>query len=493
MTPLPGGQFAIMTAALLWSTIGLATSYLPDGTPPASVGAARVLGGGLLLLTLCRAGRLRAVLTRRRPVAVAAVAMASYQACYFSALDLAGVTVGSVVAMTSVPVFAGLLAVVRRRGGVTGRWLLATTLAISGVALLALARPDGRPMTAGVLLALGAGVSYAVFTVGSATVIQRGGDPGVTMAVVFLSAGLLLSPALLLDAPGWLVTPHGAAVIGYLIVVASAGAYLLYGRGLRTTAPATAGTLALLEPACAAVIGVLLLREPMSARSVVGLAVLTAALLLLTLPSGRRRSSVAAPAPDPSESRPPVADPLTVPVSNSLTVPASGPLTVPVSGQIAVPVPGPAAVPVSGPVSVPVSNSLTVPVPEPVTVPDTGPFDGRKPISGSVPGPAARRFLEPGAELVPMGDLCLLGVWGPSSGSAPVLNPDSVGAGPVAVLDPGSFDSIGTGAGPTAVVDPGPFGSRGWIVLDTERSALAWEPLAAVGAGPASTSGRRRP
>ncbi|MBW6439992.1 hypothetical protein KZ829_40320 [Actinoplanes hulinensis] len=47
----------------------------------------------------------------------------------------------------------------------------------------------------------------------------------------------------------------------------------------------------------------------------------------------------------------------------------------------------------------------------------------------------------------------------------------------------------GTGAGLVAVVDPGPFGSRGWIVLDAERSALAWEPLAQR---PASSAERPR-
>ncbi|GGN06653.1 hypothetical protein FHR83_002330 [Actinoplanes campanulatus] len=68
------------------------------------------------------------------------------------------------------------------------------------------------------------------------------------------------------------------------------------------------------------------------------------------------------------------------------------------------------------------------------------------------------------------------------------------GAGAGSVVDSGRPCSgepvLGAGAG--LVVDPGPFGSRGWIMLDAERSALAWEPLAAVRPGPASASGRRR-
>jgi drug/metabolite transporter, DME family len=205
------------------------------------------------------------------------------------------------VAMTSVPVFTGLIAVVLRRGGVSPRWLIATTLAITGAGLLAFARPDGRSMTVGVLVALAAGVSYAVFTAASAAVIQRGGPPGTTMAVVFLTSGLLLSPMLVLHPPGWLLTHRGAGVIGYLVVVASAIAYVLMGRGLRTTAPATASTLVLVEPACAALIGILLLNEPMTGRSVIGLVVLTAALLILVLGSrGDESGVVAGPRAEPA-------------------------------------------------------------------------------------------------------------------------------------------------------------------------------------------------
>ena len=307
------GPPAIVSAALIWGTNGLAASFLPAGTAAPTVAAARLLVGGVLLLALCRIGRLRALLARRTtvfPLAVAAGAMAAYQACYFAALDLAGVTVGSAVAMASVPVFAGLIAAISGRGGTSLKWLAATTLAILGGVVLALARPDGRPVTGGILYALAAGASYAVFTVASSAVIRRGCESRTTMAVVFLAAGLALGPTLLVFPAGWLLTVGGLAVVGYLAGVSTVGAYLLYGRGLRTTGPATASTLTLAEPACAAVIGVLVLREPMTTQSVTGLLILVVALLVLTVPARR---------PAPAQQAPPVRIPVQRTAASSAT------------------------------------------------------------------------------------------------------------------------------------------------------------------------------
>ena len=321
-TPHPAaGPAAIVAAALIWGTNGLAASLLPAGSPAPAVAAARLLAGGVLLLALGRPGRVWAVLghrATRRPLAVAAVAMAVYQASYFAALDRAGVAVGSVVAMAAVPVFAGLIAAVRGRGGTSRTWLAATSLAVAGGVLLGLGRPDGRPLPAGVLCALLAGASYAIFTTACAAAIRRGADSGTSMAAVFLLAGLLLAPVLVAAPTGWLFTGRGAGVIGYLAAVSTVGAYLLYGRGLRTVGVATASTLTLAEGACATVIGVLVLHEPLTTRSLTGLLLLVAALLLLTMrlrrpirvaavpaqratpthqPSNRRRGRLAGQAP----------------------------------------------------------------------------------------------------------------------------------------------------------------------------------------------------
>jgi DME family drug/metabolite transporter len=84
---------------------------------------------------------------------------------------------------------------------------------------------------------------------------------------------------------GWVATGQGLAVATYLAVLTTTLAYLLYARGLRTTAVTTATTLGLAEPAIAAVLGLIVLGEHLTATGLAGLGVLAISLVILAWPS----------------------------------------------------------------------------------------------------------------------------------------------------------------------------------------------------------------
>jgi DME family drug/metabolite transporter len=138
----------------------------------------------------------------------------------------------------------------------------------------------------GVGFALLAGLCYAVYAIAAARLIIAGAPSRAVMAAVFGTGALLLVPVLLGSAPRWLVNPIGLAVAVHLAVVTTAVAYLLYGRGLRSTPVSVAATLSLAEPAVAAMLGLLVLREPLSATSAVGLTLVGLALAVLAAPRG---------------------------------------------------------------------------------------------------------------------------------------------------------------------------------------------------------------
>jgi DME family drug/metabolite transporter len=85
----------------------------------------------------------------------------------------------------------------------------------------------------------------------------------------------------------WVATGPGLAVATYLAVLTTALAYLLYARGLRTTAVTTATTLGLAEPAVAAVLGLAVLGEHLTATGFAGLGVLAISLVIAAWPSPR--------------------------------------------------------------------------------------------------------------------------------------------------------------------------------------------------------------
>jgi DME family drug/metabolite transporter len=283
-----GGSADIVLAAALWGTTGTVRSFVHAS--PVAVGAARlIIGGAFLFVLAVRSGGLRRLLAggrRTRLVLVlGAVLTAVYQVAFFSAVARTGVATGTVVAIGSGPVFAGLLAWALRLGAPTRRWLLSTAGAVIGCTALTAGGRSAGVEPVGVALALLSGFGYAAYATVASALIIRGEDDRAVVGVLFGGAGALLLPVLLVYGPGWLLTAGGAPAALYLGLVTTGVGYVLYGRGLRTTPVATATTLTLAEPAVAAVLGLFVLGEHLGPVALGGLALLVVSLLVLTLPT----------------------------------------------------------------------------------------------------------------------------------------------------------------------------------------------------------------
>ncbi|MBC6462828.1 EamA family transporter [Actinomadura sp. HBU206391] len=286
-----GGSGCILLAAALWGTTGTVRTFAPDGAGPVSVGAARIVLGGLLLLALAaRGGALgrlirTATTTTWALLLLGAVCAAAYQTAFFAAVDRTGVATGTVVTIGSAPAFTGLLSRLTGGARLSPRWVASTAGAVVGCTALVGGGEAAGVEPLGVALALLSGFTYAAYATTAARLIGSGESDGVVMGAMFGGAGLLLLPVLLASSPVWLATGRGMLVTLYLGAVTTTLGYVLYGRGLRTTPVATAATLTLAEPAVAAVLGLVVLGEDLSAVAVGGLALLAASLVLLAVPS----------------------------------------------------------------------------------------------------------------------------------------------------------------------------------------------------------------
>ncbi|WHT20755.1 EamA family transporter [Crossiella sp. CA-258035] len=297
----------VLTAAVLFGTTGTAQALGPTGLDPLTVGSARVaLAGALLLGLALLRGAFRGLPRASWPlVVVGAAGVALFQVGFFSGVSMAGVAVGTITALGSCPVWTGLVQWLVTRERPSGTWLAATALAVAGVGTLVLASPSGTGNAAdaalGAALALAAGLGYAVYTVCAARMISAGQRSDGVMGLLFAGGGLVLLPMLLWRWPGgldggdpaWL---SGLAVVGYLVLVPTVLAYLLFGAGLRVLPAATVATLTLAEPVVAALLGVLVLGEPFTAGGGIGALLVLAGLGLLALPSRAKRREPVVPA-----------------------------------------------------------------------------------------------------------------------------------------------------------------------------------------------------
>ena len=274
---------SVLLGAVLFGTAGTAQALGPAGTTPIGVGTVRLLVGGLgLLLVLPLLGhrRVEALRAARSPWVIASViGTASYQLCFFAGVERAGVALGTLVAVGSAPLFAGLL------GWATGHpptraWGVATAVCLLGLTLLsAQGLTGGEP--AGVALALGAGLAVAAYTVAVKRAFDAGGRPGPVLTASFLLGGLVLLPVLATQPLAWLAAPCGVALAVYLGLATMTVANVLHARGLARLAPGPVATLMLVEPLVATVLGAVVLGERLTAPAGAGLLLVLGGLLLL--------------------------------------------------------------------------------------------------------------------------------------------------------------------------------------------------------------------
>ncbi|MET9323455.1 EamA family transporter [Streptomyces sp. NPDC003038] len=294
-----GAVTSVLVAAVLWGTVGPAQIWADAGVHPVSLGAARMLLGGLVLSVLMvRPAGLR-TLGRpgvRRWVGLCVLVTAAFQVCFLQSVERCGAALATAVAFGTVPVVSGLCARLLSGERTTVRWLWATACAVVGIGLLLLPGSGARVEVLGVVCGVVAGASFGVYIAATKELGARGADLGAAAPVSVLCAGLLVSPYLLV-APQGLAVPRAVALIGWLGLATTALGYLLFTRGVRTLSAATTGTLSLTEPLVATVLGVALLGERPGPLAVAGAVLLLGGLVVVSLPQRRPVEPEARPEP----------------------------------------------------------------------------------------------------------------------------------------------------------------------------------------------------
>jgi DME family drug/metabolite transporter len=261
---------------------------------PVGIGFYRLLIAAVVLLAIARRRALSAAL-RAAPLGLilTGVGLGAYQALYFVAVTLAGVSVATVVSLGLAPVLlAGWESARARR---TPDPATSATLVAGVLGLLLITVSTGRPAHGaphpglGLLAAVGCGICYAASTVVSRAEAQR--VDAVTLTTVSTGIGALaLAPLALIGGTAAVAVPFrwdALLMLAYLGIVTTAVAYALYYAGLPTTSGSTAAILTLLEPLGAAVLAVLLLGEALPLPAGIGGALLLAAIAILYLNPSR--------------------------------------------------------------------------------------------------------------------------------------------------------------------------------------------------------------
>lgn len=185
------------------------------------------------------------------------------------------------------PVAVMLIMAIFQHKSLQSRQILCTALCMLGLALFI--SPEQRMGLPGIVLAVGSGISYAVYIVllGKSSARQL---PALTMAfwialfsAVEIGAIALLSRNLVLmtDGAGW--SAHLA-----LSILTGALALVLFQRGVLLCGEVRASLLSTFEPLTGILIGALVFGEELTPKTVAGISTILAAVILVFVPVRQR-------------------------------------------------------------------------------------------------------------------------------------------------------------------------------------------------------------
>ncbi|WP_436527623.1 DMT family transporter [Actinoplanes sp. HUAS TT8] len=278
----------LSVAGILWGTAGVVVQVVAGrtGLGAVAIGFYRLLFAAATMLIIGFPARRQiwaAVRSAPAAVVAAGVGLAAYQALYFVAVRLTGVSIATVVSLGLAPVLLSVWETIRTRQRPGNAELAASAAAIAGLVLISTVTGGGATATGlGLLAAVGSGTVYAASTALSRRTTQ--GVPPMILTTVSCTIGAI-SLAPIAVAQGVVFTPElkPIALLAYLGAITTALAYACFYTGLRHTTGSVAVVVTLLEPLTAALLAVVLIGEPLARSTVVGGLLLLGAVTTLYL------------------------------------------------------------------------------------------------------------------------------------------------------------------------------------------------------------------
>ncbi|MBO4929134.1 MAG: EamA family transporter [Clostridia bacterium] len=289
--------FLVILAGCLWGTMGIFVRHLNAiGLQSMEIVEARSVltaVGMFAALVLFRRDLLK---TKAKDLwifvggGMASVILFNY--CYFQTIQRASLSTAAILLYTS-PVFVLLLSVPLFGEKLTRKKLICLVLAITGCALASGVASGGMalsPMT--LLLGLGSGFGYGLYSIFSRFALQRGYHPITITAYIFLFGAL---GGILLTDFGQItrvVRADGGNLI-YLMVytlVTTIVPYISYTTGLQQVENGVAAVLACIEPVMATVFGIFVFSEMPTLSGWLGILLVLIALTALNLQPKKQQS-----------------------------------------------------------------------------------------------------------------------------------------------------------------------------------------------------------
>lgn len=205
--------------------------------------------------------------------------------CYFKAITLTSLSVAAVLLYTA-PTIVMIISAILFREKITAVKIASLVATFIGcVFVTGLIGDTGTLTTEGILMGLGAGLGYALYSIFSRYALQRGYHSLTITFYTFLFASVGALP--LADVGMiWNACVDDVSMFGFYIVFALVSTvipYILYTLGLTSLENSKASIIASVEPVAATVFGIVLFHEEMTISNLIGIILVLGAILICNI------------------------------------------------------------------------------------------------------------------------------------------------------------------------------------------------------------------
>lgn len=277
----------IITAAFLWGIIGVFVTYLYEmGFTPTQVVSVRALSASLFLV-IYASYKNRSLLKIKLSdtkyfIGTGIVSIVLFNWCLFNAIQETSISVAAILLYTA-PAFVTLFSRFLFKESLTPRKISALVVTLLGCCLVIEILPNTNHSISvyGLVLGLGSGLFYALYSVFGKFALQRLDSLTVTV-YTFVFAALAITPfsnlwmvfPLFLNPEVWLYV----AGLGFFSTTL---AFIFYTKGLQVLESSRASIMATLEPVIAALISFFLFQEALSLWQYTGIVLVITAVMMV--------------------------------------------------------------------------------------------------------------------------------------------------------------------------------------------------------------------
>jgi drug/metabolite transporter (DMT)-like permease len=286
----------IMAGASLWGLIGVFVNKLASfGYSSMEIVMLRVVSGFIIMLLYVFLKNKKLLVIHWKDmkyfIGTGILSVVFFNWCYFTSIKETSLSI-AVILLYTAPAFVTVLSVLFLKEKITAQKLTALCLTILGCVFVTGLTPfsNTQPISFyGVLIGLGAGFGYALYSIFSKLALTKYNTYTITTyTFLFATVGLLPTTNVWGKLPARIYDEVWLYIIG-LGLIPTVAAYLLYTKGLSGIESSKASIVATIEPIVATIIGIWVFGESLTFYQIVGCILVLFSVIIVQLPTKKTK------------------------------------------------------------------------------------------------------------------------------------------------------------------------------------------------------------